>query len=72
VDEGGIPFPVSEKSSTFGVGYSADDITNAFRASVREDIADAKRNGQPVARYDAAEKRAFIEHPDGTREYVNS
>jgi addiction module RelB/DinJ family antitoxin len=72
VDEEGIPFSVSAKSSPFGAGYSADDITNAFRAAVREDIADAKRNGHPIARYDAVEKRAFLEYADGTREYVNN
>jgi addiction module RelB/DinJ family antitoxin len=71
VDEEGIPFAVSTKSVGFGVGYSADDITNAFGEAVRDEIAEAQRNGHAVARYDAVEKRAFLEYPDGKREYVS-
>ncbi|MCL2052804.1 MAG: hypothetical protein FWG91_13915 [Lachnospiraceae bacterium] len=30
-----------------------------------------KLKGFPIARYDMKTKRPYIEHPDGTKEYVN-
>jgi addiction module RelB/DinJ family antitoxin len=71
VDEAAIPFPISVKSASFGAGYSPDDITNAFDSAVRNEVEENRRNGFPVARYDAENKRAYLEASDGTREYVN-
>ncbi len=70
VDEEAIPFPVSVKSNLFGAGLTASDITGAFEAAVHSDITKKRQNGFPVARYDTAGKRAYLEQPDGTREYV--
>ena len=70
VDEGAIPFPVSTKTAVFGTGYTQVDITRAFEASVREDIADMQHKGIPVARYDSTNKQPYLEYGDGTREYV--
>lgn len=71
VDEEAIPFTVSAKNNVFGSNYTSADITGAFEAAVRNEIAENQRNGFPVARYDAASKRAYLESADGTREYVN-
>ena len=71
VDEEAIPFVVGAKRSEFGNGYTPADITSSFGSAVRNEIADTKRKGLPVARYDAKSKQAYLEFADGTREYVN-
>jgi hypothetical protein len=68
VDEETIPFPVSVKHSDFGAGYTPSEITDAFETAVRGEIAEQRSNGLPVARYDAEDKRAYLESADGTRE----
>ena len=65
VDESAIPFPVSMKSTGFGSGYSADDITSAFTKTVEN-----LRKEFPAAKYDTEKKLAYVESADGTREYV--
>ena len=70
VDEEAIPFVVGAKSAVFGNGYTSSDITSAFAGAVRNEVADSKRKGFPVARYDAKNKQAYLESADGTREYV--
>jgi len=70
VDEGAIPFPVSTKSVVFGYGFTPADITSAFEASVRNEIAGNQQKGVPIARYDPVSKRAYLESADGTREYI--
>lgn len=71
VDEEAIPFPVSAKSAVYGPGCTSNDITGAFKAAVQSEIAENQQKGYPIARYDAATKRAYLESADGTREYVN-
>ena len=71
VDEEAIPFVVGAKSTVFGNGYTPAAITSAFESAVRNEISDARRKGFPVAGYDANCKQAYLEAPDGTREYVN-
>jgi addiction module RelB/DinJ family antitoxin len=71
VDEEAIPFVVGTKSAVFAGGYTPAGITSAFDAAVRSEVAENRRKGYPVARYDAASKRAYLEFADGTREYVN-
>jgi addiction module RelB/DinJ family antitoxin len=71
VDEAAIPFPVSLKSTGFGGGYTPEAITAAFTEAVMRDVEESKRGGLPVAKYDAAKKAAYLESPDGTREYIN-
>ncbi len=71
VDEAAIPFSVSVKSTRFAGGYTPDGITKAFSEAVRVDIEEKKRSGFPVARYDADQKKAYLESPDGAREYIN-
>ena len=71
VDESAIPFHVSAKSDSMGAGQSLSDITRAFESAVQGDIAENRKNGTPVARYDAATKQAYLELPNGEREYIN-
>lgn len=46
------------------------NMTSSFRESVTTAVAEAKKNGNPVAKYDAQNKRPYLEYPDGTRSYV--
>ena len=71
VDEEAIPFLVGTKSAVFGNGYTSADITGAFDAAVRNEVAEHQRQGFPVARYDAVSRQSYLESADGTREYVN-
>lgn len=48
-----------------------DPMTASFSASVADAIHHAKVNGSPVARYDRATKRSYLEYPDGSRVYRN-
>jgi len=36
---------------------------------IAKEIADAKANGQPVGKYDRELKKAYLEYPDGSRNY---
>ena len=70
VDEQAIPFKIELRTGNSSVYYDANMITEAFQLKVAEEIADRKKNGYPVARYDAESDKAFLEYPDGSREYV--
>lgn len=48
---------------------SVDPMTASFSASVADAIHHAKMRGNPVARYDRAAKRSYLEYPDGSRVY---
>ncbi len=71
VNESAIPFAVSERNTPFSMGFSAKNIENTFRATVQSEIDENKQNGFPIARYDANKRQAYLESPDGTREYIN-
>ena len=71
VEESAIPFQVSIKNPAIGAEYSPADITRAFEAAVQNEIVGNLREGHPIARYDAANRRAYLESPDGTRQYIN-
>jgi len=71
VDENAIPFSVSAKSTGFAGGYSADDISRVFSDAVHGETSHNAKKGLPVARYDAIEQRAYLEHADKSREYVD-
>jgi DNA-damage-inducible protein J len=70
VDENAIPFPVSTKPAGFGTGLSADEITRGFSDTVAHETASRRSQSFPIARYDAARGRAFLENVDGTKEYI--
>ena len=71
VDESAIPFPISAKNFILGSGYSPADITGVFETAVQDEIAESHRMKNPIARYDAESKKAYLEFADGKREYIS-
>ena len=51
-------------------GISDEELTRLFKESIRIDDEIRRIRGLPVARYDPDTKRAYLEYPDGRREYV--
>ena len=61
---------INELDSTCGI--SDDELTKRFKESIRIDDEIRKIKGLPVARYDDKSKKAYLEYPDGRREYVSN
>ena len=59
---------VNELDSTCGI--SDEELTERFKESIRIDNEIRRIKGAPIAKYDKATKRAYLEYPDGRREYV--
>ena len=59
---------INELDSTCGI--SDEELTERFKASIRIDNEIRKIKGLPVAGYDDETGRAYLEYPDGRREYV--
>ena len=51
-------------------GVSDEELTYRFNEAIRIDEEIRKIKGLPVARYDSVTKRAYLEYPDGRREYA--
>lgn len=51
-------------------GVSDEELTIRFKESIRIDDEIRRIKGLPVSRYDKETKRAYLEYPDGRREYV--
>jgi len=51
-------------------GISDDELTERFIESIRIDDEIRRIKKLPVARYDSVAKKAYLEYPDGRREYV--
>ena len=68
VADQGIPFPLTLERVD-KVGYDTYRFETAAINLVREEIANTKYGGKPVARYDEKKKRPYLEYPDGKREY---
>ncbi len=58
----------NELDSTCGI--SDEELTRRFKESIRIDNEIRKIKGLPIARYDDEKKLAYLEYPDGRREYV--
>ncbi len=58
----------NELDSTCGI--SDEELTQRFKESIRLDNEERRIKGLPVAKYDRSTKRAYLEYPDGRREYV--
>lgn len=69
VDQRGIPFPVNTVIQGIA-GLNTEQLTEAFRESVQQDIRRKQQKGLPVARYDVNTCRAYLENADGSLEYV--
>ena len=51
-------------------GFGSTPVIRCFKESIRIDDEIRRIKGLPVARYDDETKRAYLEYPDGRREYV--
>ena len=51
-------------------GISDDELTERLIESIRIDDEIRRIKKLPVARYDSVAKKAYLEYPDGRREYV--
>ncbi len=60
----------NELDSTCGI--SDEELTIRFKESIRIDNEIRKIKGLPIAGYDDDTKRAYLEYPDGRREYVGT
>ena len=47
-----------------------DELTPLLRIGIRLSIEEAKAKGVPIARYDKLLRKAYLEYPDGRREYA--
>ena len=65
--------PIILDGSNKNTVISESDAEMDLRAveAVRAAIAKAKVCKKPIARYDVANKRAYIEYPDGEIKYVD-
>lgn len=59
---------INELDSTCGI--SDAELTERFKESIRIDDEVRRIKKLPVARYDSTTKEAYLEYPDGRREYV--
>ncbi|MEA4923546.1 MAG: hypothetical protein VB031_09405 [Eubacteriaceae bacterium] len=50
-------------------GVSDEELTERFREAVRIDNEIKKIKGVPIAKFDKELKKAYLEYPDGRREY---
>ena len=51
-------------------GISDDELTERFKESIRIDNEIRRIKGLPIAGYDKEKEKAYIEYPDGRREYA--
>ena len=59
---------LNELDSTNGI--SDDELTVRFKESIRIDNEIRRIKGLPIAKYDKVMKKAYLEFPNGKREYV--
>lgn len=52
-------------------GISDDELTERFKESIRIDNEIRRIKGLPIAGFDKDKKKAYIEYPDGRREYAD-
>ena len=55
----------------FTCGLSDDELTERFKQSIRIDQEIRKIMGVPEPKYDEESMIAYLEYPDGRREYVS-
>ncbi len=52
-------------------GITDEELTERFKEAIRIDNEIKKVKGAPIAGYDRETKKAYLEYPDGRREYVD-
>ena len=50
-------------------GLTDEELTERFREAIRIDNEIKRIKGVPISRYDVERKMAYLEYPDGRREY---
>ena len=60
----------NELDSTCGI--SDEELTQRFKEAIRMDDEVRRIKGLPRAKYDPATRKAYLEYPDGRREYVSA
>ena len=51
-------------------GVSDEELLERFKAAIRIDNEIKRIKGCPISGYDRETRRAYLEYPDGRREYV--
>ena len=51
-------------------GLTDNELTERFKASIRIDNEIRKIKGLPIPKYDKELRKAYLEYPDGRKEYV--
>lgn len=51
-------------------GISDEELTKKFESAINRDKEICKSKGLPIAGYDNKNKCAYLEYPDGNKEYV--
>mgnify|MGYP007070107581 CR=1 FL=1 len=51
-------------------GIPDEELTERFKEAVRIENEIKKAKGAPIAGYDRETKKAYLEYPDGRKEYV--
>ncbi len=59
---------LNELDSTNGI--SDEELTVRFKESIRIDNEIRRIKKLPIAKYDKTKKKAYLEFPDGRREYA--
>ena len=61
---------MSEDDEDTTLGMTDEEMTTRFRKAVELEKEMKTARGEPIARYDKATGKAFLEYPDGRRENV--
>lgn len=61
---------MNELDSTCGI--SDEELTERFKEAIRIDNEIKRIKGVPIAGYDTETKKAYLEYPDGRREYATT
>ena len=59
----------NELDSTCGV--SDEELTERFKEAIRIDNEERRIKGEPIAKYDTEKGRAYLQYPDGRRQYAD-
>ena len=66
----GLPFEIKESRDDL-LGFNVAEMERGYQRAVLEDIEISRVKGYPIALYDKKKKRAYLEYPDGKRDYIN-
>jgi len=66
----GLPFELKESREEL-LGSKVAEMERGYQKAVLEDIEYSRAKGYPIALYDKKKKNAYLEYPDGKREYIN-